>query len=69
MSFLEMRHLETLTALAECGSLTRASERISLSQSALSHQIKALEEAYGGDLFIRKTSPIQWTRLGERLLG
>jgi LysR family transcriptional regulator for metE and metH len=69
MSFLEMRHLETLTALAETGSLTRASERVSLTQSALSHQLKALEEEYGGELFVRKTSPIQWTRLGERLLG
>jgi len=69
MDFLEMRHLETLTALAETGSLTRAADRVSLSQSALSHQVKALEEEYGGPLFIRKTSPIQWTRLGERMLG
>ncbi|GAA5494372.1 HTH-type transcriptional regulator MetR [Rubritalea halochordaticola] len=69
MSILEIRHFDTLMAIAETGSVTRASERLCLSQSALSHQVKALEEEYGGELFIRKTSPIQWTRLGERLLG
>ncbi|MBK1791850.1 LysR family transcriptional regulator [Persicirhabdus sediminis] len=69
MSLLEMRHLDTMIALAETGSLTRASKRVHLSQSALSHQLKALEDHYGGELFVRKTSPIQWTRLGERLLG
>lgn len=69
MSSLEMRHLETMVAIAESGSVTRAADRLSLSQSALSHQIKALEEMYDGELFLRKTSPIQWTRQGERLLG
>jgi len=69
MNILEMRHLDTLIAIAETGSVTRASERLSLSQSALSHQIKALEKEYGGEFFTRKTSPIQWSRLGERALG
>lgn len=69
MTPLELRHFSTLIAFAETGSMTRAAERLHLSQSALSHQLKLLEDAYDEPLFIRKTSPIQWTRVGERLLG
>lgn len=69
MSILEFRHLDTLIAIAETGNVTRAAERLGLSQSALSHQIKALEQEYDSEFFIRKTSPIQWTRSGERALG
>ncbi len=65
---LEIRHLDSLIALAETGNLTRAGEKVSLSQSALSHQMRALEEHYGFELFERKTSPLRWTRAGERLL-
>src|SRR5690606_23465964 len=36
--------------------------------SALSHQMRGLEEHYGLELFERKTSPLRWTRAGERLL-
>ncbi len=65
---LEIRHLDSLVALAETGNLTRAGEKVSLSQSALSHQMRSLEEHYGFELFERKTSPLKWTRAGERLL-
>ena len=65
---LEIRHLDSLIALAETGNLTRAGEKVSLSQSALSHQMRGLEEQYGFELFERKTSPLRWTRAGERLL-
>lgn len=65
---LEVRHLQSLVALAETGNLTRAGQRVSLSQSALSHQVRTLEEHYGLELFERKTSPLKWTRAGERLL-
>jgi LysR family transcriptional regulator for metE and metH len=65
---LEIRHLDSLIALAETGNLTRAGEKVSLSQSALSHQMRGLEEHYGFELFERKTSPLRWTRAGERLL-
>ncbi|HEY1121707.1 MAG TPA: LysR family transcriptional regulator, partial [Haloferula sp.] len=65
---LEIRHLDSLIALAETGNLTRAGEKVSLSQSALSHQMRGLEEHYGLELFERKTSPLRWTRAGERLL-
>ena len=50
---LELRHLETLLALAECGSLSKAAARLFLTQSALSHQLKALESYYGAALVER----------------
>jgi len=67
-SQLELRHLKTLLALAECGSVSQAAKRVFLTQSALSHQLKALEEAYGLPLFERKTQPLRFTPAGERLL-
>ena len=45
---LEIRHLETLLALAECGSLSKAAARLFLTQSALSHQLKALGKPLRG---------------------
>ncbi|MDH2292051.1 LysR family transcriptional regulator [Cobetia sp. 10Alg 146] len=66
---LELRHLRTLLALRDAGSLVEAAERIHLTQSALSHQLKDLEERLGTPLFIRKTRPVEFTRAGQRLLS
>lgn len=66
---IEVRHLRTLVALSEAGSLTQAAERVFLTQSALSHQIKALEDEIGGPLFVRKSAPLRFSPAGERLLG
>lgn len=65
---IDIRHLRTLAALRESGSLAEASERLHLTQSALSHQLKGLEEDAGLALFVRKTVPPRFTRAGERLL-
>lgn len=67
-SLLELRHLKTLLALADTGSVSQAAKRVFLTQSALSHQLKALEEHYGLPLFERKTQPLRFTPAGERLL-
>lgn len=66
-SLLELRHLKTITAIAEAGSLTRAAERLHLTQSALSHQVRLLEDHYGLPLFARKSSPLKLTAAGEKL--
>lgn len=66
--FFELRHLKTLIALKETGSVSLAAKRVYLTQSALSHQIKLLEDQYGLPLFERKTTPLHFTAAGERLL-
>lgn len=68
MSQVELRHLRTLVALRDTGSLVEAAERVFLTQSALSHQLKDLETRLGCSLFIRKTRPVRFTTSGQRLL-
>jgi len=65
---LELRHLETLLALAECGSLSKAASRLFLTQSALSHQLKALESHYGAAVVEKNVRPLRFTAIGQRLL-
>ena len=65
---LELRHLRTLATLREAESLVEAAERLHLTQSALSHQLKDLEERLGLPLFVRKSKPVRFTSAGLRLL-
>ena len=65
---LELRHLKTLRALREAGNLSRAAQLLNLTQSALSHQLKAVEQHYGAIVFERKSSPVSFTAPGQRLL-
>ncbi len=65
---LELRHLRTLVALREAGNLSRAAQLLNLTQSALSHQLKGLEEHYGAELFARKSNPLAFGAVGQRLL-
>src|SRR5258708_37530683 len=67
-SNLEVRHLEPLLALAECGSLSKAAARLFLTQSALSHQLKTLESCYGAALVEKNIRPLRFTAIGHRLL-
>jgi len=69
LSVLEVRHLRTLTALRDSGSLVRAAQLLNLTQSALSHQVKLLEDRYGTALFERKSVPPQFSTTGLRLLA
>lgn len=66
---IELRHLKTLVALRDTGSLVEAAESLFLTQSALSHQLKDLEDRLECTLFVRKTKPPRFTSAGRRLLN
>jgi LysR family transcriptional regulator, regulator for metE and metH len=65
---LEIRHLKLIVAVSEEKSVTRASERLFLSQSALSHQLIDIESALGTPLFHRLNKKMILTQAGERVL-
>lgn len=66
---LEIRHLETLAAIRDGGSLQEAAERLHLTQSALSHQLRDLETRLGTPLLNRRTRPARLTTAGLRVLA
>jgi LysR family cyn operon transcriptional activator len=62
---MEMSQLRTFRAVAESLNFTRAAERLRLTQSAVSHQIKALEEDLGEPLFIRAKRGVKLSQAGK----
>ena len=65
---LEFRHLKTIKAIHDAGGLARAAEVLNITQSALSHQIKGLEDQAGVELFARRTKPLRLSAAGQKLL-
>jgi LysR family transcriptional activator of nhaA len=65
MSELNYHHLRYFRAVAHDGNLTRTAERLNLSQSALSIQIKHLEERLGHALFERRKRQLYLTEAGR----
>ncbi|WP_299944220.1 LysR family transcriptional regulator [uncultured Ruegeria sp.] len=65
---IEFRHLRTIKAIHECGGLARAADQLNITQSALSHQIKGLEDQAGVELFLRRSKPMKLSAAGLRLL-
>ena len=66
---MELRQLRHFVAVAEEGNISRAAQRIFLTQPALSRQIKALEDEIGQCLLERQAHSIRLTAVGEALLG
>jgi LysR family transcriptional regulator, benzoate and cis,cis-muconate-responsive activator of ben and cat genes len=65
---MELRQLRYFVAVAEEGNISRAAQKIFLTQPALSRQIKALEEELGQCLLERQAHSIRLTPVGEALL-
>ena len=65
---LEFRHLRTIKAIHDAGGLARAADILHITQSALSHQVKGLEEQAGVELFVRRSKPLRLSAAGMKLL-
>lgn len=65
---IELRHLKTIRAIHQAGGLSRAADILHMTQSALSHQVKGLEDQAGVELFVRRSKPMRLTAAGQRML-
>jgi DNA-binding transcriptional LysR family regulator len=65
---MELTQLRTFREVAETLNFTRAAERLHLTQSAVSHQIKALEQELGEPLFIRAKRGVRLSEAGKAAL-
>ncbi|OWY14380.1 LysR family transcriptional regulator [Thioclava sp. F34-6] len=65
---LEFRHLRTIKAIHDAGGLAKAADVLHITQSALSHQIKGLEDQTGVELFVRRSKPLKLSAAGRKLL-
>jgi LysR family transcriptional regulator, regulator for metE and metH len=66
---IEVRHLALVSEIAGTGSVTRAAERLHLTQSALSHQLRDIESRLGLQLFLRLGKKMVLTPAGDRVLS
>ncbi|NML30596.1 LysR family transcriptional regulator [Paraburkholderia antibiotica] len=64
----DLTQLRTFVAVAESGGVSAGAERVFLSQSSVSEQLKKLEERAGQPLFVRGRQGVHPTPAGERLL-
>jgi len=66
---LEIRHLETLAAVRDHGSVQEAAVHLHVTQSALSHQVRDLEVRLQTPLLNRRTRPARLTTAGLRIVA
>ena len=66
--YIEFRHLRTIKAIHDHGGLARAADVLNITQSALSHQVKGLEDQVGMELFLRRSKPLKLSKAGHKLL-
>lgn len=64
---MEIRHLRLIKAIVEEGSITKAIDKLHLTQSALSHQLKEAEYQLGTKIFLRQNKKLILTKAGEKL--
>jgi LysR family transcriptional regulator for metE and metH len=64
---MEIRHLRLIKAIVEEGSITKSIDKLHLTQSALSHQLKEAEYQLGTQIFLRQNKKLILTKAGEKL--
>jgi len=64
---MEIRHLKLIKAIVEEGSITKAIDKLHLTQSALSHQLKEAEYQLGTAIFLRVNKKLVLTKAGEKI--
>ncbi|WP_337843478.1 LysR family transcriptional regulator [Rheinheimera sp.] len=69
MRMLERHHLAIVRAVEELGSLTAAASQLCLTQSALSHSMRKLEQQLGTDIWLREGRSLKLTQAGHYLLA
>ncbi|MFM2355043.1 MAG: hypothetical protein RLZZ528_779 [Pseudomonadota bacterium] len=65
---IELRHLRTIKAIHDAGGLARAADQLNITQSALSHQVRGIEDQTGVELFVRRSRPLKLSAAGQRFL-
>ena len=69
MNMLERSHLNIIQAVERLGSLTAAAEELCLTQSALSHAMRKLEQQLGVDIWLREGRQLRLTQAGQYVLA
>jgi LysR family transcriptional regulator for metE and metH len=64
---MEIRHLRLIKSIVEEGSITKAIDKLHLTQSALSHQLKEAEYQLGTKIFLRQNKKLLLTKAGKKL--
>jgi len=65
---MEVKHFKLISAISQVGSLTKAADKLFLTQSALSHQLKEIEEQLGTKIFNRINKKLVLTEPGKIFL-
>jgi DNA-binding transcriptional LysR family regulator len=65
---VEIRHARVVAMVSELGSISKAAAKLKLPQPSLTAQLRRIERAVGGDLFLRSSAGVTPTPLGERLI-
>ncbi|MEU9361629.1 LysR family transcriptional regulator [Streptomyces sp. NPDC048301] len=65
---MELRHARILTVINRLGSISKAASELNVPQSSLTAQLRRIEKALGGEIFLRSVQGVALTKRGERLL-
>ena len=65
---MNLNFYDYITVIAETGTLSAASERLFITQSALTQALKKMERTFGGPLFVYQNRSMQITPLGQIVL-